>query len=175
MYKNIGKNCTWADLYYQMQYVKENDIFFSFIWKNCGYLLIFVTSEINSYWIMMTDIKINVINIFCKMFHDDFIWIQYYLDISKNWAQIFYNSKYSPFSDKKSNVWHNVKLHKMCLRVIQFNFSVTYHFNIVVNVLTKSKAVSLIWMRNMVNNNRKSSIIHAVKSCRIWSSWLRGS
>lgn len=69
---------------------------------------------------MMTDIKINVINIFCKMFYDDFIWIQYYLDISKNWAQIFYNSKYSPFSDKKSNVWHNVKLHKMCLRVIQF-------------------------------------------------------
>lgn len=68
----------------------------------------------------MTDIKINVIDIFCKMFYDDFIWIQYYLDISKNWAQIFYSSKYSPFSDKKLNVWHNVELHKMCLRVIQF-------------------------------------------------------
>lgn len=116
--------------------------FFSFICKICGYLLIFVTSEINSYWIMMTDIKINVIDIFCKMFYDDFIWIQYYLDISKNWAQIFYNSKYSPFSDKKSNVWHNVKLHKFVY--VLFNFSVTYHFNIVVNVLTKTKAVSLI-------------------------------
>lgn len=66
------------------------------------------------------NIKINVIDIFCKMFHDDFIWIQYYLDISKNWGQIFDNSKYSSFSDNKSNVWLNVKLNKMCLRIIQF-------------------------------------------------------
>lgn len=66
-----------------MQYMKENDNILIYLQN----LRVFANfRDVRDKQLLDNDanIKINVIDIFCKMFHDDFTWIQYYLDISKN-------------------------------------------------------------------------------------------